>query len=158
MAKTKTISKGCPKCEQQVPVACKACPCGYSFFNARRNSIKSPPSPDSNSTIKTRRTNRIKRRINYYDALEYDKQTRKTAKIRRAAELSSDNDCSQLNKKKKRKVGKTKGNKTGGNGSTGDDDDETEGVNTLSPEKQLTCSLILQELNSKMNNVAWKPM
>lgn len=31
--------------------------------------------------MKTRRTNRIKRRINYYDALEYDKQTKKTAKV-----------------------------------------------------------------------------
>ena len=66
---------------KQVPVACKACPCGHSFFNARRNSIKSPPSPDS-GTMKTRRTNRIKReKPNYYDALEYDKQTRKSAKV-----------------------------------------------------------------------------
>ncbi|XP_063979231.1 UPF0547 protein C16orf87 homolog [Diachasmimorpha longicaudata] len=154
MAKTKTISKGCPKCEQQVPVACKACPCGHSFFNARRNSMKSPPSPDS-GTMKTRRTNRIKRRINYYDALEFDKQTRKSAKIRRAAEAGSDHDCRQLNKKRKRK-GKPKG-RPPGNGSVGDDEDDTEGVSSLSPEKQLTCSLILQELNKKMGTVAWKP-
>ncbi|XP_011137690.1 UPF0547 protein C16orf87 isoform X2 [Harpegnathos saltator] len=140
MAKTKTISKGCPKCEQQVPVACKACPCGHSFFNARRNSIKSPPSPDS-GVMKTRRTNRIKReKPNYYDALEYDKQTKKSAK---------------LNKKKKRK-GKGKG-KNGSSNGIGDDDDEMEGINGLSPEKQLTCSLILQELNNKMKVVAWKP-
>ena len=32
-----------------------------------------------------------------------------------------------------------------------------EGINGLSPEKQLTCSLILQELNNKMRVVAWKP-
>ncbi|PBC26175.1 hypothetical protein APICC_09519 [Apis cerana cerana] len=138
-AKTKTISKGCPKCEQQlylitliVPVACKACPCGHSFFNARRNSIKSPPSPD-NGVMKTRRTNRIKReKPNYYDALEYDKQSKKSAK------------------------GKGKG-KSGSNNGIGDDDDEMEGINSLSPEKQLTCSLILQELNNKMRVVAWKP-
>ncbi|CAD6214079.1 GSCOCG00011124001-RA-CDS [Cotesia congregata] len=158
MAKTKTISKGCPKCELQVPVACKACPCGHSFFNARRNSMKSPPSPDGSGAMKTRRTNRIKRRINYYDALEYDKQTKKTAKLRRAAEPNSFNNCAQLNKKKKRKVSKTKSNRPGGNGSVGDDEEETEGVNALSPEKQLTCSLILQEINSKFLNVAWKPM
>lgn len=66
----------------KVPVACKACPCGHSFFNARRNSIKSPPSPD-NGVMKTRRTNRIKReKPNYYDALEYDKQSKKSAKVR----------------------------------------------------------------------------
>lgn len=65
----------------KVPVACKACPCGHSFFIARRNSIKSPPSPDS-GVMKTRRTNRIKReKPNYYDALEYDKQTKKSAKV-----------------------------------------------------------------------------
>lgn len=39
----------------------------------------------------------------------------------------------------------------------GDDDDEMDGINGLSPEKQLTCSLILQELNNKMRVVAWKP-
>ncbi|XP_058789256.1 UPF0547 protein C16orf87-like [Phymastichus coffea] len=156
MAKTKTISKGCPKCEQQVPVACKACPCGHSFFNARRNSIKSPPSPDGGA-MKTRRTNRVKReKPNYYDSLEYEKQTRKSAKLRRAAETGSDSDCRQLNKKKKRK-GKGKG-KGGGSSGNGDDDDEMEGVSSLPPEKQLTCSLILQELNNKMSSVAWKPV
>ncbi|RLU26485.1 hypothetical protein DMN91_000281 [Ooceraea biroi] len=156
MAKTKTISKGCPKCEQQVPVACKACPCGHSFFNARRNSIKSPPSPDG-GVMKTRRTNRVKReKPNYYDALEYDKQTKKNTKIRRTTDTANDIDCRQLNKKKKRK-GKGKG-KNGSSSGMGDDDDEMDGINGLSPEKQLTCSLILQELNNKMRMVAWKPM
>lgn len=75
--------------------------------------------------------------------------------IKRAAELGSDNDCRQLNKKKrKRGKGKAKG---GGSSGGGDDDDETEGVSALSPDKQLTCSLILQELNNKMGMVAWKP-
>lgn len=33
--------------------------------------------------MKTRRTNRIKReKPNYYDALEYDKQSKKSAKVR----------------------------------------------------------------------------
>lgn len=59
--------------------------------------------------------------------------------------------------KKGKKQGKSKG-RPGSNGALGDDEDETEGVNNLSPEKQLTCSLILQELNSKMSTVAWKPM
>ncbi|XP_043271369.1 UPF0547 protein C16orf87 homolog [Venturia canescens] len=155
MAKTKTISKGCPKCEQQVPVACKACPCGHSFFNARRNSIKSPPSPEP-GVMKTRRTNRVKRgKPDYYDALEYDKQTRKSAKIRRTRETGSDSDCRQLNKKK-RKKGKGRGRPSNNSG-MGDEEDEMEGVSSLPPEKQLTCSLILQELNNKMSTVAWKP-
>lgn len=106
--------------------------------------------------MKTRRTNRIKReKPNYYDALEYDKQSKKSAKIRRTAESASDIDCRQLNKKKKRK-GKPKG-KSGSSSGLGDDDDDTEGIYGLSPEKQLTCSLILQEINNKMRVVAWKP-
>ena len=103
MAKTKTISKVCPKCEQQVPVACKACPCGHSFFNARRNSIKSPPSPD-NGVMKTRQTNRPKQKPNYYDSLEYDKQSKKSAKVRyllQAREIAGN----KRRKKKKRKRG-----------------------------------------------------
>lgn len=75
--------------------------------------------------------------------------------IRKATDAASDIDCRQLNKKKKRKV-KGKG-KSGSSNGIGDDDDEMEGINGLSPEKQLTCSLILQELNNKMRVVAWKP-
>lgn len=75
--------------------------------------------------------------------------------IRKATDAASDIDCRQLNKKKKRKV-KGKG-KSGSSNGLGDDDDEMEGINGLSPEKQLTCSLILQELNNKMRVVAWKP-
>jgi len=76
-----TINKFDHFFNNKVPVACKACPCGHSFFNARRNSIKSPPSPDS-GVMKTRRTNRIKReKPDYYDALEYDKQMKKSAKV-----------------------------------------------------------------------------
>ncbi|XP_014214952.1 UPF0547 protein C16orf87 homolog [Copidosoma floridanum] len=157
MAKTKTISKGCPKCERQMPVACKACRCGHSFFNARRNSIKSPPSPEA-GTIKTRRTNRIKReKPNYYDSLEFEKQTRKSNKLRRVIETGSDSDTQKLNSKKKKRKGKGKG-RGGSSSGAGDDDDELEGVSGLPPEKQLTCSLILQELNNKMSTVAWKPM
>ena len=75
--------------------------------------------------------------------------------IRRATEASSDTDCRQLNKKKPKK-GKGRG-RPGGSSGTGEDDDEMEGVSSLSAEKQLTCSLILQELNNKMSIVAWKP-
>lgn len=59
----------------QVPVACKACPCGHSFFNARRTTRVLSPSSDFR-----RRTQRVRReKPNYYDALEYDKQVRKVS-------------------------------------------------------------------------------
>ncbi|XP_014223767.1 UPF0547 protein C16orf87 homolog [Trichogramma pretiosum] len=149
MAKTKTIAKGCPKCEQQVPVACKACRCGHSFFNARRSSIKSPPSPEL--AMRTRRTNRVKReKPVYYDALVIEKQTRKSTKLKKGTE--TDGDVPEISAKKKKKG---KGKKGGSSG--GDDYDETEGVSSLSPEKQLTCSLILRELNNKLLSTSWKP-
>lgn len=75
--------------------------------------------------------------------------------LKRASEVNTDIDCRQLNKKRKRKS-KAKG-KGGGSSGAGDEDDETEGLYSLPPEKQLTCALILQELNNKMNVVAWKP-
>lgn len=73
MRKNKMIAKGCPKCDQQVPVACKACPCGHSFFNARRNTRAASPAEEIR-----RRTQRVRReKPNYYDALEFDKQVKK---------------------------------------------------------------------------------
>lgn len=57
----------------QVPVACKACPCGHLFFNARKNSKTIFPGDDF-----LRRTQRVRReKPNYYDSLEYDKQVKK---------------------------------------------------------------------------------
>lgn len=57
----------------QVPVACKACPCGHSFFNARKTSRVLSPGEDIR-----RRTQRVRReKPDYYDALVYDKQIKK---------------------------------------------------------------------------------
>lgn len=57
----------------QVPVACKACPCGHSFFNAKKTTRVPSPGEDIR-----RRTQRVRReKPNYYDALEYDKQLKK---------------------------------------------------------------------------------
>ncbi|XP_072871452.1 UPF0547 protein C16orf87 homolog isoform X3 [Chlorocebus sabaeus] len=46
--KVKMATKSCPECDQQVPVACKSCPCGYIFISRKllnaKHSEKSPPS------------------------------------------------------------------------------------------------------------------
>ncbi|XP_018330076.1 UPF0547 protein C16orf87 homolog [Agrilus planipennis] len=136
MKKHKMIAKCCPKCEQQVPVACKTCRCGYLFFNARRNSRTSSTSED------LRRTQRIRReKPNYYDALEYDKQTRKMRQ--RNSECENDDDKKET-KTKKRKQKK-------------EEEEEDEVTAHLSPEKQQHCSIILEELNTKLQLVGWKP-
>ncbi|GJQ67733.1 hypothetical protein Trydic_g21063 [Trypoxylus dichotomus] len=133
------IAKGCPKCDQQVPVACKACRCGYSFFNARRNSKVLAHGDDR------RRTQRVRReKPDYYDSLEYDKQVKKTRS--RNSECDNDDDTSKkdMNKPKRKKVKK-------------EEEEEDDVVVNLSPEKQQQCSLILEELNRKMQLVTWKP-
>ncbi|XP_040489017.1 uncharacterized protein LOC103673817 [Ursus maritimus] len=53
--KVKMATKSCPECDQQVPVACKSCPCGYVFINRKllkvKNSEKSSSFTEVNSTI-----------------------------------------------------------------------------------------------------------
>ncbi|XP_044764876.1 UPF0547 protein C16orf87 homolog [Coccinella septempunctata] len=130
------IAKGCPKCDQQVPVACKACPCGYSFFNARRTARVLSPGADMR-----RRTQRVRReKPNYYDALEYDKRARKT---KRHSECE-DEDVNKKEGKRKKKVKKEE-----------EEDDDL--INNLPPEKQKQCAIILEELNRKLQMVTWKP-
>ncbi|KAB0801169.1 hypothetical protein PPYR_05523 [Photinus pyralis] len=137
MPKHKMIAKGCPKCDQQVPVACKACPCGHSFFNARRNSRALSPGEDLR-----RRTQRVRReKPNYYDSLEYDKQIKKV-KLRNSE--CEDDDRKDLVKSKRRRFKK-------------EEDEEEEPIAPLTAEKQLQCSIILAEINRKLQLVTWKP-
>ncbi|XP_040003685.1 UPF0547 protein C16orf87 homolog isoform X2 [Xiphias gladius] len=62
--KVKMATKSCPECDQQIPVACKSCPCGYVFIsrkllNAKLNE-RSPAIADK-LDFKRRRTERIRR-------------------------------------------------------------------------------------------------
>ncbi|XP_072823398.1 UPF0547 protein C16orf87 homolog isoform X2 [Vicugna pacos] len=46
--KVKMATKSCPECDQQVPVACKSCPCGYIFISRKLLNAKHPEkSPSS---------------------------------------------------------------------------------------------------------------
>ncbi|XP_034070952.1 UPF0547 protein C16orf87 homolog isoform X2 [Gymnodraco acuticeps] len=63
--KVKMATKSCPECDQQIPVACKSCPCGYVFIsrkllNAKLNERSSPAIADK-LDFKRRRTERIRR-------------------------------------------------------------------------------------------------
>ncbi|XP_039736722.1 UPF0547 protein C16orf87 homolog isoform X4 [Pteropus medius] len=40
--KVKMATKSCPECDQQVPVACKSCPCGYIFISRKLLNAKHP--------------------------------------------------------------------------------------------------------------------
>ncbi|XP_061102156.1 UPF0547 protein C16orf87 homolog isoform X2 [Conger conger] len=62
--KVKMATKSCPECDQQIPVACKSCPCGYVFISRKLLNAKlterSPPTIDK-LDAKRRRTERIRR-------------------------------------------------------------------------------------------------
>lgn len=137
MPKHKMIAKGCPKCDQQVPVACKACPCGHLFFSAKKHVRSASPGEEVR-----RRTQRVRReKPNYYDSLEYDKQV-KQAKLRSSE--CEDEEKAESTKTKRKRVKKEE-----------EEDEDT--TATLTPEKQLQCSIILSELNRKLELVTWKP-
>ncbi|XP_045298589.1 UPF0547 protein C16orf87 homolog isoform X2 [Leopardus geoffroyi] len=63
--KVKMATKSCPECDQQVPVACKSCPCGYIFISRKllnaKHPEKSPPSTENKHEAKRRRTERVRR-------------------------------------------------------------------------------------------------
>ncbi|XP_015223859.1 UPF0547 protein C16orf87 homolog isoform X1 [Lepisosteus oculatus] len=80
--KVKMATKSCPECDQQIPVACKSCPCGYVFISRKllnaKQSEKSPPAIDK-SDAKRRRTERIRReKIN--SATNKDMENRKRSR------------------------------------------------------------------------------
>ncbi|XP_033899097.1 UPF0547 protein C16orf87 homolog [Acipenser ruthenus] len=62
--KVKMATKSCPECDQQIPVACKGCPCGYVFISRKLLNAKQAEkssSIDNKSDAKRRRTERIRR-------------------------------------------------------------------------------------------------
>ncbi|KAL3211982.1 hypothetical protein MRX96_008238 [Rhipicephalus microplus] len=80
MAKNRMVTKHCPKCEQQVPVACKSCPCGHEFFASR----KSRGASEQSSQRPRRRTERVrKERQSYLTALVLE-QRAAAARAKRA--------------------------------------------------------------------------
>lgn len=61
--KVKMATKSCPECDQQIPVACKSCPCGYVFISRKLLNAKlnERSSPIDRLDPKRRRTERIRR-------------------------------------------------------------------------------------------------
>lgn len=75
-------TKSCPECDQQIPVACKSCPCGFVFISrklltARLNERSSPGLAD-NLESKRRRTERIRK--DRIESLPSDMENRRKAR------------------------------------------------------------------------------
>ncbi|KAJ9579329.1 hypothetical protein L9F63_024565 [Diploptera punctata] len=151
MPKNKMITKACPKCVQQLPVACKACPCGHSFFSARKAVIAAQEVRDEGTT-KRRRTERVKReKPNYYDSFGYvshsckQKRNRTTIHGEHNRKAEPGDTQHRLKKKRKKKVTEEK-----------EQDDKEVSLSLISPENSLKCFVILAEINRKMGSTSWR--
>ncbi|XP_020783155.1 UPF0547 protein C16orf87 homolog [Boleophthalmus pectinirostris] len=81
--KVKMATKSCPECDQQIPVACKSCPCGFVFISrklltARLNERPSSPGLADQLESKRRRTERIRK--DRIEALPSDMENRRRAR------------------------------------------------------------------------------
>ncbi|XP_070574600.1 UPF0547 protein C16orf87 homolog [Ptychodera flava] len=140
------VHKPCPNCRHQIPVACKTCPCGHVFTRRPSN-----PIPTEQTGIKRRRTERVKReRPDYYSASEIEKHIRRINASARAQNASSNGKegNGEGGVIKRRKAGRPKGslNRPKDN----KDDKEEDMFANISNEKALLYSVVLAEINRKI--------
>ncbi|KAI2662499.1 hypothetical protein H4Q32_001366 [Labeo rohita] len=72
-------TKSCPECDQQIPVACKSCPCGFVFISRKLLNAKlNERSPVMDKLdLKRRRTERIrKEKINLTSTSDMENRRR----------------------------------------------------------------------------------
>lgn len=163
------VTKPCPKCQQHVPVACKACPCGHVFFVARRPISVHKTGRTEEGEVKRRRTERTKReRPDYFNSLQFDNELKKVKNIQRTRKK---NESSCVNEKegegsnsegseganatrtslnaKSRKRGRPKKNFSNDKNDK-DKEDDVDMFANLSKERELQFGIILAEINRKL--------
>lgn len=166
------VTKQCPNCQQHVPVACKACPCGHVFFVARRAvSLKKKARTDEGE-VKRRRTERTKReRPDYFNSLQIENEPKKVKtpqKTRKKTDNSGSNEkegegsnseegseaanraqsSSSLNNKNKKR-GRPKKNFSSQD-KAAEKEEEIDMFAKLPKEKEEQFGIILSEINRKM--------
>lgn len=163
------VTKPCPKCQQHVPVACKACPCGHVFFVARRPISVHKTGRTEEGEVKRRRTERTKReKPDYFNSLQFDNELKKVKNIQKSRK-KPENSCvtekegegsnsegseaanasrTSLNAKS-RKRGRPKKNFSNEK-SDKDKEDDVDMFANLSKERELQYGIILAEINRKL--------
>ncbi|XP_069757791.1 UPF0547 protein C16orf87 homolog [Narcine bancroftii] len=142
---TKMATKACPDCDQQIPVACKSCPCGFIFIsrrllNAKQTEKLPPPNLGSKAAAKRRRTERA-RREKANSPLTKDLENRKRSR--------SESHSEQIRRRRGRP-------KTGPSKKHNDDkerpDKDVDVYASLSDERAFVFSVALAEINRKIIN------
>ncbi|GFQ85819.1 UPF0547 protein C16orf87-like protein [Trichonephila clavata] len=166
------VTKQCPNCQQHVPVACKACPCGHVFFVARRAVSIQKTGRTDEGEVKRRRTERTKReRPDYFNSLQIDNELKKMKnqqKSRKKSDSAGANEKdgegsnseegseatnqaqSSLSTKHKKRGRPKKNFSQDKSDSKADKEEEVDMFANLSKEKEEQFSIILSEINRKM--------
>ncbi|GIY65062.1 UPF0547 domain-containing protein [Caerostris extrusa] len=163
------VTKQCPNCQQHVPVACKACPCGHIFFVARRAVSIHKTGGTDEGEVKRRRTERTKReRPDYFQSLQVDNELKKMKRQKKSnkkddngekdGDGSNSEDGSEATNRarsslstKNKKRGRPKKNFSQDKSeSKTDKDEEVDMFAHLSKEREEQFGVILSEINRKM--------
>ncbi|XP_016888124.1 UPF0547 protein C16orf87 homolog isoform X1 [Cynoglossus semilaevis] len=145
--KVKMATKSCPECDQQIPVACKSCPCGFVFIsrkllNAKLNE-RSPAISDK-LELKRRRTERIRRE-------RIDSPLASDMENKRRPRTNSQSDHIRRGRGRPKSVGLKKQEDDKGQTSTLEKQEkEVDVYATLSDEKAFVFSVALAEINRKI--------
>ncbi|KAK7097006.1 UPF0547 protein C16orf87 homolog [Littorina saxatilis] len=151
----RTVTKKCPTCSQECPVARKSCQCGYHFPTRTRNvqpkaeQSTSPKAEDPELTESKRRRFRTKRmRPDFFNPLDMEYSSRRKVKVpevkkKRGRPKGSLNKPNKPKPELERKPTPTL-------------EDENMFAN-LPSEKMLQFNIILQELNHKFVRQNFKP-
>lgn len=169
------VTKPCPKCQQHVPVACKACPCGHVFFVTRRPVSINKTGRSEEGEVKRRRTERTKReRPDYFNSLQFDNELKKVKNVqksRKKVDNSNANDKegegsnsegseaantsrTALNAKSRKRGRPKKNFSTDKNDKDKEDDGDM--FANLSKEKEVQFGIILAEINRKLQHQQFK--
>ncbi|KAM8946447.1 UPF0547 protein C16orf87 homolog isoform 1-T1 [Pelodytes ibericus] len=156
LKKVKMATKSCPQCDQQVPVACKSCPCGYIFISRKllhaKQSERLPPTSGNRSDPKRRRTERIKRE-RIHATVNKDLENRKRSRS------NSQSEASRRGRGRPKTTTTKKNEEAQGKGKNNNNiwipekqEKEVDMYASLSDEKAFVFSVALAEINRKILN------
>ncbi|XP_043188771.1 UPF0547 protein C16orf87 homolog [Amphibalanus amphitrite] len=158
----KSVTKECPGCERQLPVACKTCPCGHSFRKSSDSTVSSaapvgspgraPGAAKEGESPARRRTERVKReKPKFYDASQYERAPRK----RKPKPVEPDTKKVRIDERRslKEKVKEEREEVNGGGGAGAGDEQEMVYEDIMADatrEETAKYAIVLSEINRKL--------
>lgn len=141
------ILENCPKCDQRIPVGCKACPCGHAYFFTRSLSRRADLQKGTQKVLISEkpRGQMVKTRTSQ-DGENDEEGNKKDSVIIVMTEAKDEEDEESLMDEED----------IMGEEVIDEDENEDPYANSPAANHELI-SIILEELNKKNQRVAWKP-